>query len=874
MATKVGAANAAVANFARATPDALSSSYSAQAVERRLFVRQFDRDLMISYQLAVSTGDPQKAAAVERALRATLGGFVDNSPAQLAAMVPSSGGLDPNAFTMRDACLHLAMLSRMTGDASHADRAAAILARYAVVLPAWSVWTPYYEVPQKRTAMSQQDPAAFSSSFAAGLWGDWIYFDLVLATPLLQANAILAPTGATSRIGADSAIRRMFDLHVQTLRRFGAQPTYSNMDAFVIRGILDFGILLRDADLVHDGVNRLRNIYRTSFYADGWWHEQSTSYHLNLQDGLRWLVDDMPTDYSDPDGYVNSVDGTRFDTLDIRSVVQSPMARADDAMRRIVQPDGTILAVNESLWPQQTSSTLIPGMTPPTSSWLSGAIGQAGLVTGQGNTRTAATLGWGGTGGNHAHFDALNLGIFARGAEAISEGQYHPLPGSNSTREWHAMTAAHATVVVDETNQSASGRFGSRIRTPRPEDAIPGVPDWATRWTTSNANDAGELRFMSTEFAPVQVVEADASRAYDMATGVSTYQRTVALVKIDEVDAYVVDIFRVRGGNVHDYMLHSCLQLPYQVRTSLDLKAMGGSIHKYVTNLRGVTTSGSWRADFDLGNGSSMSSFVAGAQNTQVILGDAPSMRRTGSAPFLAVRRTGGDSVYAVVHHVHGVGDGRIVSVDSLDVSRPGCVALRVRLDSRTDTIVSCPDRSQPCTVEGGLEVRALFAHVAEAPTASSSWAFMVDGDQLSSQVGQLAGDTAFSGVVSATRRTEAGDAFNGFACGVVPSGTGSLAGSTMIVSHAGEVSWAYRISGVSGSTIVTPDEPGFRVDRGVVKQTYFPCWGFKGSATYRIPGYAAFFGTGSGSWSVAQSGSCVGSPGPMFVGNQVTLGQ
>jgi hypothetical protein len=66
--------------------------------------------------------------------------------------------------------------------------------------------------------------------------------------------------------------------------------------------------------------------------------------------------------------------------------------------------------------------------------------------------------------------------------------------------------------------------------------------------------------------------------------------------------------------------------------------------------------------------------------------------------------------VYAVVHHVHGAGDGRIVSVDSLDVSRPGCVALRVRLDSRTDTIVSCPDRSQPCTVEGGMEVRALFA--------------------------------------------------------------------------------------------------------------------------------------------------------------------
>jgi hypothetical protein len=58
----------------------------------------------------------------------------------------------------------------------------------------------------------------------------------------------------------------------------------------------------------------------------------------------------------------------------------------------------------------------------------------------------------------------------------------------------------------------------------------------------------------------VQVIEADGERAYMPRPDL--YQRTLALVKVDEADGYPFDVFGVRGGSVHDWMLHACPQNP------------------------------------------------------------------------------------------------------------------------------------------------------------------------------------------------------------------------------------------------------------------------------------------------------------------------
>ena len=850
-------ADAALAGRASGPQSALAAAHESERHEERLFVRPDERELLLSFERAVLSRDPQRMATVERAVRASLGDLLDRTPAELAALVSAEGAVDARNFEMRDACLHFAMLYGLTGDRSQADRTAAILARFAAVIPQWPIMNPYYAPMAERRRDSQSSPGTFASEYAAGLWGKWIYMDLVMGTPLVQARAFIARSGALADLGADSAVSSMFELHLATQRKFGAQPDYSNMDSFQIRGKLDFGRYLPDPQLVHDGVSHLKAMFRVGFYPDGWWHEGSPAYHGDLVNGLKLITSDLLAGYSDPSGF-RATDGTRFDGLDLAAEVRAPLARAESIVRRTVLPDQTMMGIHDTPWP-----TIAPSASSvPSRSFLFGAMGQGTLVSGTGAAQALATLHWS-RAGSHAHFDALSLFLWAKGTEAISGTQYRPLPGSASKREWHQSTAAFATVVVDGLNQSPVGPSRSHRRSPGPDDVIPGLPDSRWRWGQSmSCNDAGDLRLFSTEFPEVQVIEADAVKAYDAVADISMYRRTVALVRIDEVDSYVVDIFRVRGGQSHDYMLHSALQMTQQLRVSTATTPLAGAIHGWIGGLCTGSTSENLVAAFELDNGVKLLSFIAGAPGTSVVTGQAPAMRRNGDAPFLAVRRTGGDSTFVAVHHVVAGSTSRVNGIELIPTDVAGAVALRVKLGDRVDTIVSSVDRGIPITVAGGMTVRGAFAHSRQG--GGRNWALLVDGDLLRTQDVSINGSVSHEGVITSTASTERGDGTGGFGVsGSVPS-LSSLAGAPIIVDQGGVLSWAYRVesagAGRSGSWISSNDEPGFEIDGNLIKQTCFPNWGIRGSARYRIPGYAVMCRDEGRAWNFVQTGSATGS--------------
>ncbi|MFW6599812.1 heparinase II/III domain-containing protein [Propionibacteriaceae bacterium Y2011] len=122
----------------------------------------------------------------------------------------------------------------------------------------------------------------------------------------------------------------------------------------------------------------------------------------------------------------------------------------------------------------------------------------------------------------HAHRDALNLEMWSNGVDVMPD-QGYPEFADNSIRrhEWTDNTVAHNTVVVDSS--------------PQLQQYAPGRPlAWA---------DAENVKF----------VDVDASSAYEQ-TG--TYRRTTAMIRIDADRAYLVDVFRVVGGDRHDYSFH------------------------------------------------------------------------------------------------------------------------------------------------------------------------------------------------------------------------------------------------------------------------------------------------------------------------------
>ena len=73
-----------------------------------------------------------------------------------------------------------------------------------------------------------------------------------------------------------------------------------------------------------------------------------------------------------------------------------------------------------------------------------------------------------------------------------------------------------------------------------------------------------------------------------------------------------------------------------------------------------------------------------------------------------------------------------------------------------------------------------------------------------------------------------------------------------------GATPWGYRLAAVAKegdlTVLQTQDEPGFSVKDGRIKQLFFPCWGFSGTATWRIPGFALARPDERGGRSLVQS--------------------
>ena len=123
---------------------------------------------------------------------------------------------------------------------------------------------------------------------------------------------------------------------------------------------------------------------------------------------------------------------------------------------------------------------------------------------------------------NHYHYDAMNLGLFAKGLDLLPEFGYPAVQfGDWHTPQalWHRATAAHNTVVVDGKNQ-----FGGDGQ--------------STLWAD------GDVFRVVRASSPGQIHGKE-------------YERTVAMIDTGASDFYVVDVFRVNGGTDHAKFTHS-----------------------------------------------------------------------------------------------------------------------------------------------------------------------------------------------------------------------------------------------------------------------------------------------------------------------------
>jgi hypothetical protein len=152
--------------------------------------------------------------------------------------------------------------------------------------------------------------------------------------------------------------------------------------------------------------------------------------------------------------------------------------------------------------------------------------GFAGLREGQktddADTRRGMWMYYGRSSG-HGHRDTLNLGLYGFGLDLAPDLGYPEQANATDVNryEWVNNTISHNTVVVDKQKQLA-------------------------QWdgTPTHYDDS----------PMVQLIEVEAPEPYAQT---ELYKRTSAMIKVDDANSYVVDFFRVKGGNDHHFSFHA-----------------------------------------------------------------------------------------------------------------------------------------------------------------------------------------------------------------------------------------------------------------------------------------------------------------------------
>ena len=153
-------------------------------------------------------------------------------------------------------------------------------------------------------------------------------------------------------------------------------------------------------------------------------------------------------------------------------------------------------------------------------SWFLGQKGIGLLRDGEGANSQGVLLRYGPS-LNHGDLDDLGLLYYAKGWQCTSEIGYG-LGSTHSHMGWGQQTASHSLVVVEEKSQ--------------------------------HGGSGGSLRLFC-RLPGLKLMEADSPLSY-ADRQVSLYRRTVALIGEGD-DQVLVDLFRVKGGCQHDYLVGS-----------------------------------------------------------------------------------------------------------------------------------------------------------------------------------------------------------------------------------------------------------------------------------------------------------------------------
>lgn len=448
----------------------------------------------------------------------------------------------------------LGCLYRFTGDSAYAHKIAIVLNRWADYLPGYlctlNTTVTYTSVPYPLPA----PPALPFNWYAARFDRRWCQeisepllfaYDAIYNSPVLDNNAREHINRNFFREMADFTLMYPWENHMR-----------NNLVTHV-RGWIYVGRVTGAPDYVHRAFKYIKeSIEQYSFTRDGLFGEGSSymSTYLNTLGDVFTPFDG----YVDPDAAPNPISGVRING-DGRAQL-APQENfinviTRDTIQDLMYPDGSIPHISDTRGYEYLRNPLswiwwtgAPNISAPNASKnvLKDGWGHAILGGGNAQYQTQAHLHYADDKYVHSHSDSMSLMLNALGRQMFDDiGYTHTI-----YRRWTNLTLSHNTVVIDRKNQDASGDS-----------------------TNPKGNAKGNVTmYYPSEDAPL--IQVDGRNVYENTPEI--FRRTLALNIMDEKTPYLVDIFEVKGGTRHDYVLHGSRSHEQNLLTDVPVAPMAG----------------------------------------------------------------------------------------------------------------------------------------------------------------------------------------------------------------------------------------------------------------------------------------------------------
>lgn len=430
--------------------------------------------------------------------------------------------------------LDFATLYQETRDLEAARKAAIIIDRFAEVFPNWC-YRYDYPFRQKEIYDGPVSPSQFRDGFRTARWNWWAYSDVPVT--LIQAFERIRESGAFEKLSGEKGVDVLNRIEVDLVRNacdqvLANRDDLTNMSPTAWRGLIAAGKAIHEPLYIHEPFSRLNRFVNEKFFYDGMWHEGAPDYGWQSLGGLEQVARSLEG-YSDPIGYRNPTTGLRFDRLNVLKDSQS-IKLAKRALNLLRLPNGRAVPIHDT-WP--TSQRGVPEYS---DSYLLPGLGHGCIAGGRGDQQWQVHMTWSG-GYGHSHGDNLSLLLFAHGRELLSDlGYTH-----TAYRPWTIATLAHNTVVIDGENQSLGG-------IDKPTD--------------------GDLEIFDVSNEYLQIMRATGDRGFGKKP--KSYRRTHVVVRDPRQMGYLVDLFDVDGGDMHDYLLHGDADHDQSVTTNIHLSPL------------------------------------------------------------------------------------------------------------------------------------------------------------------------------------------------------------------------------------------------------------------------------------------------------------